>query len=101
MACALLAALLGLAILHLRGHYFAIARLVVPDVLREIINSWTALTGGGMGINLSRVGGSVEAQEQFYFWIMAGRAVLAGLHAVMEIRSPLSQKARRHWVATS
>ncbi len=77
LTCALFAAVLGLAILHLRGHYFAIASLVVADVLREIINSWTALTGGGMGINLPLVGGSVEAQAQFYFWIMAGLAVLA------------------------
>lgn len=76
-ACALFAGLLGLAILHLRGHYFAIASLVVADVLREVTNSWTSLTGGGMGINLPLVGGSVEAQAQFYFWIMAGLAVIA------------------------
>ena len=29
---------LGGAILHLRGHYFAIATLVIADVLREVIN---------------------------------------------------------------
>ncbi len=43
---------LGAAILHLRGHYFAIASLVVADVLREICNVTTALTGGGMGLNV-------------------------------------------------
>ena len=31
----------GPAILHLRGHYFAIASLVVAEVLREIINGAT------------------------------------------------------------
>lgn len=75
--CAVFAALLGLAILHLRGHYFAIASLVVADVLREITNSWTSLTGGGMGINLPLVGGGVEAQARFYFWVMAGLAIVA------------------------
>ena len=49
---ALFATGLGLAILRLRGHYFAIASLVVADVLREIVNSTTNLTGGGMGLNL-------------------------------------------------
>jgi branched-chain amino acid transport system permease protein len=49
---ALFAAALGRAILHLRGHYFAIASLVVAEVLREITNSMTDLTGGGMGLNL-------------------------------------------------
>jgi branched-chain amino acid transport system permease protein len=43
---------LGAAILHLRGHYFAIASLVVADVLREICNVTTSLTGGGMGLNV-------------------------------------------------
>ena len=38
---------LGFAILHLRGHYFAIGSLVVPDVLREVTNTWVSLTGGG------------------------------------------------------
>ncbi len=38
---ALFAAALGRAILHLRGHYFAIASLVVAEVLREITNVTT------------------------------------------------------------
>ena len=43
------AAAVGRAILHLRGHYFAIASLVIADVLREVINGMTGITGGGMG----------------------------------------------------
>ena len=46
------AVLLGAAILHLKGHYFAIASLVVAEVLLEIATSWTSLTGGGMGLTL-------------------------------------------------
>ena len=41
MAAAIFAWFLGLAILHLKGHYFAIASLIVAEVLREIINSAT------------------------------------------------------------
>src|SRR5690242_21487019 len=33
-----LAAIIGGGILHLRGHYFAIASLVVAEMLREIVN---------------------------------------------------------------
>src|SRR5436853_623793 len=35
----LFAAFIGGAILHLRGHYFAIASLVVAEMLREIVNT--------------------------------------------------------------
>jgi branched-chain amino acid transport system permease protein len=72
------AAALGLALLRLRGHYFAIASLVVAEVLREIINSATDLTGGGMGLNLPlRTGQTVEQQADFFYWTMLGLAALA------------------------
>src|SRR3989304_3269419 len=61
------AGLLGLALLHLRGHYFAIASLVVAEVLREIANSATDLTGGGMGLNLP-VARDMSIQEQAVFF---------------------------------
>ena len=69
---------LGLALLRLRGHYFAIASLVVAEVLREVINSATDLTGGGMGLNLPlRPGQSVQQQADFFFWTMLALAALA------------------------
>lgn len=71
LAALVFAGLLGLALLRLRGHYFAIASLVVAEVLREIVNSMTDLTGGGMGLNLpvpSMV--SVDAQARFFFYAM-------------------------------
>ena len=39
----LFAAFLGGAILHLRGHYFAIASLIVAEMLREIVNTHARL----------------------------------------------------------
>lgn len=83
------AALLGLAILHLRGHYFAIGSLVVPDVLREVTNTWVSLTGGGMGLNVSLVGGSAEFQARFFLVAMTALAVLAALAAYWISRSRL------------
>ena len=71
------AALLGLALLRLRGHYFAIASLVVAEVLRELVNSATDLTGGGMGLNLPVPhGATVTNQAEFFFYAMLGLAVI-------------------------
>ncbi|EKF44563.1 inner-membrane translocator [Nitratireductor indicus C115] len=75
----LFAALMGAAILHLKGHYFAIASLVLAEVLLEVTTSWTSLTGGGMGLNLPVIRMSVEAQAQLFFWAMLGLAVLTFL----------------------
>ncbi|EIM71644.1 inner-membrane translocator [Nitratireductor aquibiodomus RA22] len=75
----LFAALMGAAILHLKGHYFAIASLVLAEVLLEVTTSWTSLTGGGMGLNLPVIRMSVDAQAQLFFWAMLGLAVLAFL----------------------
>jgi branched-chain amino acid transport system permease protein len=76
VAAGLFAALLGSAILHLKGHYFAIASLVVAEVLLEITNSWTSLTGGGMGLNLPVLRIPVDAQARLFFWSMLSLAVL-------------------------
>ena len=52
LAAMTFAAFLGGAILHLRGHYFAIASLIVAEMLREIVNGMPDFTGGGKGLNL-------------------------------------------------
>ena len=83
------AGLLGLAILHLRGHYFAIGSLVVPDVLREVTNTWVSLTGGGMGLNVPLVAGNAEFQARFFLAAMTSIAILAALAAYLISRSRL------------
>lgn len=81
------AALLGTLILHLRGHYFAIATVVVADVLRELILNAPDLTGGGMGLNLPLLGGAVLGQAQRYFAAMALCALAAFAANVLLMRS--------------
>lgn len=49
---ALLAALLCLPTIRLRGHYFALATLAFGEVMRVIGNSWTSLTGGPVGLSV-------------------------------------------------
>ena len=71
------AAAVGRAILHLRGHYFAIGSLVIADVLRELINGATDLTGGGMGLNLPVLKLDVTTQAQLFYAAMLAIAAVA------------------------
>ena len=66
-----LAALLGAALLRLRGHYFAIASLSLMEVFRELVNNATDLTGGGMGLNIPLTStAGVMADATFFFYAM-------------------------------
>jgi branched-chain amino acid transport system permease protein len=89
VAALVFAAFLGGAILHLRGHYFAIASLIVAEMLREIVNTLPDFTGGGKGMNLPLLKLSVTAQAQFFFYAMLALAVLTVATAIVIHRSKL------------
>ena len=82
-SAALFAALIGLAILHLKGHYFAIASLVLAEVLRELVNSSADLTGGGMGLNLPIPRSTVQQQAQLLYFVMLGLAAITAAVAIL------------------
>jgi branched-chain amino acid transport system permease protein len=88
LAALMFAALLGGAILHLRGHYFAIASLIVAEMLREIVNTMPG-TGGGKGLNLPILKISVTAQAQFFFYAMLALALFCTAVAIVVHRSKL------------
>jgi branched-chain amino acid transport system permease protein len=89
LAALLFAALIGAAILHLRGHYFAIASLVVAEVLREIVNTTPDVTGGGMGVNLPMLRLSVSGQAMLFYYAMLALAVLTMVTAIIVHTSKL------------
>ena len=89
VAALVFAAFIGGAILHLRGHYFAIASLIIAEMLREIVNTAPDLTGGGMGLNLPILRISVGAQAQIFFLAMLGLAVVATATAIIVQQSKL------------
>ncbi len=67
------ALLFGMVLLRLRGHYFAIGSLAVAEVLRELTNTASNLTGGGMGLNIPlavKGSDSVLGEATFFFWAM-------------------------------
>jgi len=81
--CFLLAAALGVVLLRLRGHYFAIASLSLVEVFRELVNNATDLTGGGMGLNIPLASGSgILADATFFFYAMWGLLLITAM-AVM------------------
>lgn len=83
------AALIGGAILHLRGHYFAIASLIVAEMLRELINGMPDLTGGGKGINLPILRISIDAEAQFFFYSMLALGLVCASTAIVIHRNKL------------
>jgi branched-chain amino acid transport system permease protein len=74
------AALMGIPILRLKGHYFAIATLGVAEGMREVVINTGGLTGGNKGITVPAVGAeattSYPGNTGFYFYFLA-LAVLA------------------------
>jgi branched-chain amino acid transport system permease protein len=85
---------IGPAILRLRGHYFAVASLVTAVVLREVINSATTITGGGMGLNLPPRTTDVTLLAQQYYGVMVGLAVVAVLTGVLVSRAKIGWALR-------
>ena len=78
--CFLLAATLGIVLLRLRGHYFAIASLSLVEVFRELVNNATDLTGGGMGLNIPLASGSgILADATFFFYAMWGLLLITAV----------------------
>ena len=90
VASFVLATLLGAVLLRLRGHYFAIASLSLVEVLRELTNNATDLTGGGMGLNIPlAVGSGIMADATFFFFTMWGLLLATALMVIAVSASKL------------
>jgi branched-chain amino acid transport system permease protein len=90
VASFVLAALLGAVLLRLRGHYFAIASLSLVEVLRELTNNATDVTGGGMGLNIPLAAGSgIMADATFFFFAMWGLLLATALMVIAVSASKL------------
>jgi branched-chain amino acid transport system permease protein len=86
VVAALFGALIGLPLLRLRGHYFAIATLGVAEGMREVVTNIPSLTGGGAGITLPTVGTEATTaylgNDGFYLLFLglaAGAIAISGL----------------------
>ena len=85
----LFAALLGLGILRMKGHYFAVGSISIVEVLRLAASSWSGLTGGGEGLNLPIMPGGPEFAGRVFLYAMLTVMVLAFVMTVLLDRSRL------------
>jgi len=83
------AALLGIIILRLRGHYFAIASFALVEVVRLVISSWGNLTGGGDGLNVPLVSGGPSAVAQTFLGVMIAIMLIVFAVTILVDRSRL------------
>ncbi len=86
LVAAAFGALIGLPLLRLKGHYFAIATLGVAEGMREVVTNLPKLTGGGGGITIPTVGNKATTvylgNDGFYLLFLAlaaGSVLVAGL----------------------
>lgn len=88
--CFVFAAVLGAVLLRLRGHYFAIASLSLVEVLREVVNNATDLTGGGMGLSIPLLSSSsILGDAMFFFYAMWGLLLIAAVVVIAVSASKL------------
>ena len=64
----IIAVLLGIPLLRLKGHYFAIATIGVMEAIREIVDNMTDITGGGMGLTLPIMAGEPAYIYKFFYY---------------------------------
>lgn len=81
------AALLGSAILRVKGHYFAVGSIAVVEVLRLITSSWASFTGGGDGLNVKIMSGGPDFVGRVFLYSMLFVMLLAFLTTLWVDRS--------------
>lgn len=85
---ALFAVLIGLPVLRLRGHYFAIATLGVAEAMKALVQN-LSITEGNSGIFLPAINLSLKGQYLFFFYMMLGTLVLTLLITYWVLHSKL------------
>jgi branched-chain amino acid transport system permease protein len=88
------ALIVGLPLLRVRGHYFAIATFGVAEALRQIISVTSDLTGGGRGLNVPLVGGGIDERTSLFYFSMAALVVVSVALSLVVVRSRLGYGLR-------
>jgi len=86
LAGALFAVAIGLPVLRLRGHYFAVATFATAEAMREIVNNLTDLTGGGKGLSLPLMAGGARAIGVYFYYLMLALLVAATATTALVLR---------------
>jgi branched-chain amino acid transport system permease protein len=92
------AVLVGLPLLRLKGHYFAVATLGVAEGMREVVTNLPGITGGGAGITIPTVSADAPTRylgnDGFYLlFLCLAVAVVAVSTFVSQTRSGYGLRA--------
>jgi branched-chain amino acid transport system permease protein len=85
---ALFAVLIGLPVLRLHGHYFAIATLGVAEAMKALVQNLD-ITEGNSGIYLPMLNLSINGQYYFFFYMMLGTLILTLLVTYLVLNAKL------------
>ncbi len=66
----IMAILLGMLLLRLKGHYFALGSLGAMEAMRQIVEMATPITGGGQGLSVRSLRGSPFFVNTFFYFAM-------------------------------
>lgn len=82
------AVVIGLPVLRLKGHYFALVTLGIGEVVRGIVSNLTKLTGGGGGLSLPIYPGGIDVIYRTFYLLMLGTLVasLVTVYAILQSR---------------
>lgn len=78
--------LIGLPVLRLRGHYFAVATIGVSGALMSVVQN-VEFTGGAMGTTLPILNASPAQASVFFYLAMLGLLVVANVTTWLILRS--------------
>jgi len=95
--CMVLGALVGLPVLRIRGDYFAIATLGFQVITFNVLNNWTALTGGAMGlpgIPQPEMFGVTVSSRGAYLLLVSAVAFCAVFVCFLIVNSPYGRMLR-------
>ena len=68
----IVAVIIGMPLLRLKGHYFALASLGAAEAVRQIMDNLTDLCGGAMGLTLPQMAGKPDhVNTTFYYLIFS------------------------------
>lgn len=79
--------LLGLPVLRLRGHYFAIATIGMSGALLSVVQNATEITGGAMGTTLPIIDKSPEVTYNYFYLAMLALMIITSLTIYLVIKS--------------
>jgi branched-chain amino acid transport system permease protein len=88
MVSTVFAVVIGLPVLRLKGHYFALVTLGIGEVVRGIVSNLTKLTGGGGGLSLPIYPGGIDVIYRTFYLLMLGTLVasLVTVYAILQSR---------------